>query len=964
MGTAGAPAGRLLAAALAGLVLAGALAATPAAAGVSIGPERIEVTGPGAGAIIERDPLRITYTDGERRPVLSGLGGAEGASRTVPGLPRTQFGAPGPVPPTLYRPFAFLVGSTSITQIPAQQWQGNLNTVTEGGTEYGAVAVESARRAGRGVRLTLSTSDPSGRKLIATLKPGPERGAISVSAVPDPAAGVAAISDSFSARPGEAFRGFGGRHNALDQRGTEFYNHLQQENLSSGRANALTAPTSGDDFLFPNGAHAAYYVQSSFLSPGRYGFLLDRDEISHWRMASDRDDAWQVQAASRRLDYVVAPGKARRSIRTLTAISGRQMVPPRWALGPILDRAVIFNDDTPDKYEAEVRQDLVDIDRYGIHPKAYRIEGWQFLPDDVLADLIAELKERRIKPMLYFRAFVGEDEIGTDDPAAYDEAIAKGYVATKPGGGPYTWISNFSANGAQIDFTDPEAVKWWQGRIKAGLRLGAEGFMQDFGEQVMSDMRFADGSTGRTMHNRLVVLYHRATREAVREFERNHPGRHIFYFTRAGYSGTPGSAKYEFANFPGDETTDWTRSAGLASQTPDMLNRGIGGAYGYTTDIGGFFDVGPYEPTTKELFIRWAEWAALSPMFRLHGSVGAGPHMPWTYDAETVRRYKRLAELHRRAVPLIHDLWKRAHATGIPIARPMWLQFPGDPEAVEQDQQWMLGPDLLVAPVVAEGATKRRVYFPAGCWQDRGGTRFRGPGYETVAAPLSTLPFFERCGTTPLAPPRDGGKGAGRPAGESSARGTPFRGTVSRLSAKARERMTGVSWHEGCPVGLGKLRMLGVSYIDFHGNPDHGRLIVHEDYAGEIVKVFERLYEKRFPIRRLEPIDRYRGDDHRSMAADNTSAFNCRVVNGTDRWSRHAYGRAIDINPRENPYVTSSGFVSPPEGAPYADRDDVRKGMIVAKGPVVRSMRRIAGWKWGGKWDGTKDFQHFSNDGR
>jgi hypothetical protein len=124
----------------------------------------------------------------------------------------------------------------------------------------------------------------------------------------------------------------------------------------------------------------------------------------------------------------------------------------------------------------------------------------------------------------------------------------------------------------------------------------------------------------------------------------------------------------------------------------------------------------------------------------------------------------------------------------------------------------------------------------------------------------------------------------------------------------------------------------------------------------------KRLYAKRFPIRRIELIDRYDGDDHRSMGADNTSAFNCRFVNGTNRWSMHAYGKAIDINPRENPYVSGS-FVSPPEGAPYADRSPKRKGMIYRKGPVVRSMRRIIGWEWGGAWSGTRDYQHFSETG-
>src|SRR5204862_277196 len=148
------------------------------------------------------------------------------------------------------------------------------------------------------------------------------------------------------------------------------------------------------------------------------------------------------------------------------------------------------------------------------------------------------------------------------------------------------------------------------------------------------------------------------------------------FFTRAGYSGTPGAAASESANFPGDETTDWSRSAGLASQTPDMLNRAIGGAYGFTTDIGGYFDVGPYQPTTKELFIRWAEWAALSPLFRLHGSLNAGVHTPWSYDHQTLQVYKRLSRLHLRARPLILRLWQRAHRTGIPITRRSAFRHP------------------------------------------------------------------------------------------------------------------------------------------------------------------------------------------------------------------------------------------------------------------------------------------------
>jgi alpha-glucosidase (family GH31 glycosyl hydrolase) len=264
-------------------------------------------------------------------------------------------------------------------------------------------------------------------------------------------------------------------------------------------------------------------------------------------------------------------------------------------------------------------------------------------------------------------------------------------------------------------------------------------------------MHFADGETGATMHNRLPVLYHRSTLAAIRRFERHHPRRRLFSFTRAGYSG---SAGHEFANFPGDETTDWTRASGLASQTPDMLNRAIGGAYGFTTDIGGFFDVGPYAPTTRELFLRWAEWAALSPMFRIHGSVLAGTHTPWSYDDQTVSIYNRLARLHLRARPLIMRLWRHARRTGMPITRPLWLDYPHDSAAVSEDQEWLLGPKVLVAPVVEQGDDSRPVHFPPGCWESPDGAlRIHGPRTRTVAAPLDRLPYFFRCGTRPFASP-------------------------------------------------------------------------------------------------------------------------------------------------------------------------------------------------------------------
>ena len=200
-----------------------------------------------------------------------------------------------------------------------------------------------------------------------------------------------------------------------------------------------------------------------------------------------------------------------------------------------------------------------------------------------------------------------------------------------------------------------------------------------------------------------------------------------------------------------------------------------------------------------------------------------------------------------------------------------------------------------------------------------------------------------------------------RPGGTVSQGFSAFRGTIERIDAAQAKRMTGVSWRRGCPVGLRDLRLLRLSHWDFRGQARTGRLIVHRDVAQEIVEVFRDLYAARFPIRRMIPVDAYGGSDFRSIEADNTSAFNCRFVEGTTRWSNHASGTAIDLNPIENPYV-SGGRTSHRASRSYVDRSRRRPGMAYAGGAVVRAFDRI-GWGWGGRWSSVKDYQHFSASG-
>jgi D-alanyl-D-alanine carboxypeptidase len=184
-----------------------------------------------------------------------------------------------------------------------------------------------------------------------------------------------------------------------------------------------------------------------------------------------------------------------------------------------------------------------------------------------------------------------------------------------------------------------------------------------------------------------------------------------------------------------------------------------------------------------------------------------------------------------------------------------------------------------------------------------------------------------------------------------------FASTVSQVTAAE----LGSSYRAGCPIGPDQLRSMRMSYWGFDDRAHTGTLIVNADLVDAVVTVFGRLYAARFPIRRMEPVDEYGSVDRASMAADNTSSFNCRFVAGSSRWSAHAYGQAIDIDTVENPYVDGAN-VQPPAGRAYLDRSDRRAGMAYVGG-VLNSAFAALGWQWGGRW-ASPDYQHFSSTGR
>ncbi|THB63691.1 MAG: M15 family peptidase [Desulfovibrio sp.] len=188
-----------------------------------------------------------------------------------------------------------------------------------------------------------------------------------------------------------------------------------------------------------------------------------------------------------------------------------------------------------------------------------------------------------------------------------------------------------------------------------------------------------------------------------------------------------------------------------------------------------------------------------------------------------------------------------------------------------------------------------------------------------------------------------------------------FQGMYGPLPQTVRENMLRYSWRPGCPVDLEDLRYVTVSYLGFDNEVHVGELVVHKDVAEEVLAIFSDLLAAEFPIERMRLIDHYQGDDGLSMADNNTSAFNCRKATGSDVFSRHSWGMAIDINPLLNPYMKGD-VVLPPEGLAYMDRDKTVPGLITA-GDACWESFVSRGWQWGGDWNSLKDYQHFETTG-
>jgi len=509
---------------------------------------------------------------------------------------------------------------------------------------------------------------------------------------------------------------------------------------------------------------SAYKVIPYFMSTTGYGLWLDTTGEATFDMNASNRDEVIIDAATNRLRILLFTGtnaEAGRFPAILTAFTAlespqRPILPPYWAFAPWQARDYHQN-------QAQVLEDVDKTRELGLPASVILIDSpwtdaynsYKFNPKqfDDAPGMIKHLHEAGYKLVLWHTSWINsksnppheagfEGKMDEKSPN-YDEAAGNGYFVKTPDGKPWvgTW---WKGQGSLIDFTYPNAKLWWQNQVRQAITAGADGFKDDDAEGAFfggsGDVKFHDGTDPRVMRNRYGTLYNNAMEELI---QKDLKGNGVL-FARSVTTGANGIGFL----WGGDNEASFSPDNGLPTVVTAGISAGLSGMPLWGADIGGYLGQ-PDTPNTL-LLQRWTEFAAFSPMMEVMSSKNI---VPWTFDKNSphgtpaLDTYKKFVILHMSLFPYRYAAAQYAAKTGIPLLRALVLDYQDDPRARTIKDEYLFGPDLLVAPVIDEN-TSRVVYVPAGDWINLfTGDAITGPATVVAKAAPDEIPVYARRGT-------------------------------------------------------------------------------------------------------------------------------------------------------------------------------------------------------------------------
>lgn len=561
------------------------------------------------------------------------------------------------------------------------------------------------------------------------------------------------LAMTFGCTADEHFLGFGAQADALDHRGHVVPIWTSEPGIGKLDRDFATP----DDLWFLEGArHASSFGLPSWLSSRGFVGAVNDDHRQLFDLCATVDDAFRIEVWSGTAELWLydGPHPADALERATAGVLGRPARPPPFAFAPWND--AIFGSENVRRVAARLREADVPTSAiwtedfrggYDAAGQGYRLkEEWQTdrtLYPDVEA-LAAELSAQGIGFFAYFNTFLVEET------AVFAEAQAGGHFVQDASGAPYLFDGITFVPTGLADLSRPATRDWVKGYLDLALSQGFTGFMADFAEWLPADARLASGEDPLAAHNRYPLEWVKLCQEALQA--RASDGVQRLFFARAGWLG---STAYTPVVWAGDQRTDFQRDDGLPTVIPLGLGLGLGGVSTYGSDIAG------YQSATnpivdEELFFRWVSLGALTPVMRTHHGTAARENFQFDSSEAGLAHFRRRAIEHVRLFPYLDGGAAVAEARGLPLVRALPLEFPADPAGWTIADQYLLGPSLLVAPVIERDARARTLHLPPGRWTPReGGPAVTGPAELTVDAALAELPLFVRDGAIiPLLPAR------------------------------------------------------------------------------------------------------------------------------------------------------------------------------------------------------------------